>query len=100
MNFFAGTNRYMIAFVCVMVIFYSVFYIFTGNRGLPRYFYLQKELKTAYAMDNNYIEQREKLENKVKRLSSESLDLDLLEEQARLVLKYVEQDEFVIIDVD
>ena len=74
--------------------------IFTGTRGLPRYFFLQNELKTAYDMDTSYQSQREKLENKVQKFSSNGLDLDLLEERARTVLNYIEKDEFVIIDED
>ena len=100
MSFWSGLRKYWFACTCVLLMFYSGFYIFTGNRGLPRYFYLQKELKTAYEMDNNYLAQKKKLETKVKYFSADNLDIDLLEERARVVLNYVESDEFVIIDAD
>lgn len=100
MGFMAGIQKYGIAFTCVIIVFYSAFCIFTGTRGLPRYFFLQQELKTARSVDDNYIKQKEKLQDRVRNFSSESLDLDLLEERARLVLNYVEKDEFVIIDAE
>lgn len=100
MNFWTWVQKYTIAFLSVMLVCYSSFCIFTGTRGLPRYFFLQQELKTAHSIDDNYTMQRQKLENKVRKFSSQSLDLDLLEERARLVLNFVEDDEFVIIDED
>ena len=100
MRFMNDIQKYAVGFLSVMVVCYSVVCIFTGTRGLPRYFFLQQELRTAHEIDGNYIEQRQKLENKVKKFSAQSLDLDLLEERARLVLNFVENDEFVIIDSD
>ena len=100
MGLFVGIKKYTIAFISVIFVCYSTICIFTGTRGLPRYFFLQQELKTAYSIDDNYAKQRQKLENKVHKFSSQSLDLDLLEERARLVLNYVENDEFVIIDAE
>lgn len=100
MGFMSGIKKYGIAFASVMLVFYSAFCIFTGTRGLPRYFFLQQELKTAHSIDDGYIAQRQKLEDKVQKFSSQSLDLDLLEERARVVLNYVENDEFVIVDAD
>jgi len=38
------------------------------------------------------------LEEKVKHLSNSSLDLDLLEERARIVLNMAAQDEFILLD--
>ncbi len=40
--------------------------------------------------------ERRALENKVRRLSADYLDLDLLDERARAVLGYVRRDELVI----
>ena len=98
MGLAAGIRRYGVAFFCVIWISCMTLCIFTGTRGLPRYFFLQNELKTAHDMDTNYMRQREKLEGKVQKFSSSGLDLDLLEERARTVPNYIEKDEFVIID--
>ena len=45
-----------------------------------------------------YSAQKQKLEAKVRLLSSSSLDLDMLDERARVVLNFAGNDEFVILD--
>ena len=45
-----------------------------------------------------YSAQKHKLEAKVRLLSSSSLDLDMLDERARVVLNFAGNDEFVILD--
>ena len=94
----AGLQKHWLMCVCLMLIAYSGFYIFMGNRGLHKYFYLQQELKVAQSANENYEQQRKQLSEKVSHFSDESLDLDLREERARTVLNYVEKDEFVILD--
>ena len=54
----------------------------------------------AQKIAETYHNQKVKLEEKVKLLSSSSLDLDLLDERARVVLNLVGKDEFVILDSD
>ena len=49
-------------------------------------------------MSANYDRKRKELDQKVKLLSSNSLDLDLLDERARAVLNVIGDDEFIIID--
>ena len=41
---------------------------------------------------------KKELEEKVKHLSNASLDLDLLEERARIVLNMANDDEFILLD--
>ncbi len=49
-------------------------------------------------MADQYRAEKEQLEQKVRLLSSASLDLDLLEERTRTVLNFAAEDEFIILD--
>lgn len=82
----------------VLLFFYFSFHAISGDRGLFKYLYLQKEIVSAQSIADKYEYQKNKLEEKVKLLSSSSLDLDLLEERARVVLNFAADDEFVILD--
>ncbi len=82
----------------ILMFFYFSFYTINGDRGLIKYFYLKKEISQASKLSKGYKASREQLEEQVKLLSSSSLDLDLLEERARVVLNFVEEEEFIILD--
>ena len=69
-----------------------------GERGLQKLIYLQKEVAHARNIAEHYRRNKETLDQQVKLLSSESLDLDMLDERARTVLNFVGEDEFVILD--
>lgn len=89
--------------VLMPVIFTSLFFYFGyhaihGKKGVVKYFKLKKEIEQARKIADDKQSFREKLENRVKRLSPRSLDLDLLEERARLVLNYGKKTDFVIIE--
>lgn len=84
--------------LCVLLFFYFSFYTINGERGLLKYMYLSKEIGYAKKIAAQYSSQKEKLEAKVRLLSSSSLDLDLLDERARVVLNFAAGDEFVILD--
>ena len=62
--------------------------------------YLQDKVAEAEKLNENYDRQKDELEQKVKLLSSSSLDLDLLDERARAILNVIGDDEFIIIDED
>ena len=61
----AGLQKHWLICVCLMLIAYSGFYIFMGNRGLPKYFYLQQELKVAQSANENYEQQRKQLSERL-----------------------------------
>lgn len=77
---------------------YFGFHTINGDRGLLKYLYLKKEIAEARLIYEGYHRQKQHLEEKVRLLSSSSLDLDLLDERARVVLNYTAEDEFVILD--
>ncbi len=79
---------------------YFTFYAVNGERGIIRYMALRQEIGEAQKIAASYRQQRTSLEEKVKHLSNSSLDLDLLEERARIVLNMAAHDEFIILDED
>lgn len=81
---------------CVLFLFYFGFHTVSGDRGL---FALFKETRRLEALQTELVAikaKREALESKVGRLSSHSLDLDMLDEQARSVVGLAGKDEVVI----
>jgi len=81
---------------CVLALFYLAFHAVSGERGFFAYLKESRRLEVLKADLSNVVTKRESLEKKVKLLSSNSLDLDLLDEQARLVLGLAGKDEVVI----
>ena len=82
--------------LCVLILFYLGFHAFSGERGLIALFKESRKLDMLKSELAEVSQQREALDKKVKRLSSQSLDLDLLDEQARLVLGMAGKNEVVI----
>ena len=87
-----------VVLICVFMIFYFLYHTVTGERGILRYMYLKKEITQAEKIAESYHKQKLKLEDKVRLLSSSSLDLDMLEERAREVLNFASEDEFIVLD--
>ena len=77
---------------------YFAYFAVKGDRGFLKYVYLQNKIAEAEEMNANYDKQRQEWEQRVKLLSSSSLDLDMLDERARTVLNMIGPDEFIIID--
>jgi len=82
------------------IVVYFGFHTFCGERNIYRYFALRKEIARAEKVAEQYAIKKEKLQRKVKHLSDLSLDTDLLDERARVVLNMAADDEFVILDRD
>lgn len=85
-------------FIIILTFIYFSFYAVKGERGFMRYVYLTDEVQKAREIEQKYAAERKDWEEKVRLLSSDSLDLDMLEERARIVLNMVGIDEFVILD--
>jgi cell division protein FtsB len=84
---------YSIAF---SVICYFFFFAFFGDKGLITFFSLKKEVSNIEITKQELINKMENRKNMVGGMSSDSLDLDLLDEQSRRVLGYVGKNEVVI----
>lgn len=88
-------------FMClVLVCVYFSFYAVRGERGLLKYINLSQEVAQARELEAKYAKEKDEWADKVKSLSPESLDLDMLDQQAHLVLNMVGEKEFVILDSD
>lgn len=77
------------------IMLYLVFHALNGNHGVYALF---KELKRQDANEVLLADlraQRMKLEHRVTMISGETLDLDLLDEQARRVLGYTNPNELI-----
>ncbi len=82
---------------------FSVYFAFNaikGDRGFFRYLYLKGKVEAAQQEKARYAAIKRDLEHKVAMLSESSLDLDYLEERARIVLNMVGDGEYVILDKD
>ena len=88
-----------IVLLIVLCSYFSYFAV-KGDRGFFKYVYLQEKVAEAEKVNESYDKQRQDWEQKVKLLSSSSLDLDLLDERARAVLNVIGNDEFIILDED
>lgn len=76
---------------------YFLVHMLQGERGVMTYLRLQKDIEAAEDIRAQVAAQRGELENRVNRLQPESVDPDLLEEQARRVLNFARPDEIVIL---
>jgi cell division protein FtsB len=80
---------------CLM--FYFSYHLIQGNHGVLAWFRLKDQLTQAEQQLKQEQEVYKKLEQSVHHLRPESLDRDLLEERARLVLNFVNPTEVVIL---
>ena len=80
-----------------LVVAYFVYGTVQGDRGLFAYFSMSQELTRAQTALSELRRTRLGLEQRVASLRPESLDLDLLEERARIVLDFVNPDDFVLV---
>ena len=81
---------------CVLILFYLGFHAISGERGVFALFKETRKLEQLTVELENVKERRQLLEGKVKRMSSHSLDLDMLDEQARSTIGFAGKDEVVI----
>ena len=93
-------NRIILYFSFLITFFiflYLVYFLVYGQRGLLQYFYLSKqnqeynETLARLTLENQY------LDNQIKKLQSNTVDLDFLDEQVRKKLGLIDKNEIVII---
>lgn len=82
--------------LAVGLVAYFLFHLVQGDRGIRAYLQLTEELDRAERAAALLGEQVARERVRVERLSSGSLDLDLLEERAHLALGYLRSEEYVI----
>ena len=89
-------KRAISSLFCVLVLFYLAFHTISGERGVIALLRETSKLETMKTELAEIKSKRESLENKTKKLSSNNLDLDLLDEQSRLVLGVAGKNEVVV----
>ena len=78
------------------LIIYFAFIALQGNHGMTRLATVHEDIRDLNVTLASLRQERDELENRTHRLSSDYLDLDLLDERARLVLGLVRPDEILI----
>ena len=81
-----------------MLIFYCLYQAINGERGISSLFYFSKKHNILKEEIEILRTERLDIENRVNALKSESLDIDLLDEQTRRVLGYARNDETIYLD--
>ncbi|MDF1790674.1 MAG: septum formation initiator family protein [Thalassobaculaceae bacterium] len=82
--------------MATLLMAYFVYHAVEGDRGLRAWQRLDGEIAQASDVLTDVATERQALESKVARLNPNSLDTDMLEERARLVLGYVPANSVVI----
>lgn len=80
------------------LVLYLLYHAFEGERGLYRWFKLKQEIRETNNLAQQIAAEKNILQNRVTRLSPETLDLDLLEEQVRMILNFAAPDEVIVIN--
>jgi cell division protein FtsB len=80
------------------VVGYFAYHSIHGDRGLVAWMRLKEQTETARSELSGLQAERKALERRVSLLRPESLDRDLLDEQARVVLNFARAGEIVIVD--
>ncbi|HJD63181.1 MAG TPA: septum formation initiator family protein [Rickettsia endosymbiont of Degeeriella rufa] len=80
------TKKIILNIFLALLLGYFVFHCIYGNKGVIAYLKVNRQLEKAYDELKLLRAERVELEHNVKLLRTESLDKDMLDEQARKVL--------------
>jgi cell division protein FtsB len=83
-------------FVGFSIILYFVFCTIFGQKGLVEYFSLKFKISEREIVKKELLSKMRVKQNKVDSMNLNSLDIDLLDEQARKVLGYSGKNEVVV----
>src|SRR5262249_49303909 len=86
----------LVPFVCAALVAYFGYHAVQGDRGLVAWWKLRYELEQVQAEHQDTSAQRDALEHRVSLLRPESLDPDMLEERARIMLGFVHPDDRIV----
>ena len=84
-------------FIGVCMVGYFAYHAVQGDRGFLAWLKLTQEIADAQTRLAAVSGEHDALEHRVNLLRPESLDPDMLEERARILLNFVRQDERVIL---
>ena len=93
-------NRIILYFSFLITFFiflYLVYFLVYGQRGLLQYFYLSKQNQEYNETLAGLTSENQYLNNRIKKLQPNTVDLDFLDEQVRKKLGLIDKNEIVII---
>jgi len=82
----------------VSVVTYFAYHVIHGDRGLLAWWQLQQRIDAVKRTAERVSSERQVLEKRVRLLHPESLDRDMLEERARVMLNYGHKDDVIILE--
>ena len=82
--------------VCVILSLYFIIASFNGEFGVSAKYHLLAKEKVLANEFNVINEEIKIIKNRIKRLSDTSLDLELLDQQARIILGMIGEDELIV----
>lgn len=80
---FIITKRQLLNGILSSILLYFIFHAIYGNRGILAYYSLSHQIEEAEKDLDNVRAEKLEIEHKVNSMKSESLDPDMLDEQAR-----------------
>ena len=89
---------FLLTLTCTGLICYFCYHMVSGGRGILAYFKLNSQISTLHSELEMVRAERLTLEHKANLLKPDSLDLDLLEEQAKIILGYAKPQELLFIE--
>ena len=93
-------NRLILYFSFLITFFiflYLVYFLVYGQRGLLQYFYLSKQNQEYNERISQLTSENQYLDDQIKKLQPNTVDLDFLDEQVRKKLGLIDKNEIVII---
>jgi len=88
----------MVPILGALVVGYFSYHMVAGNFGVLAYLRLQAQVERAESRQADLQQQRDVLERRVTLLHPDSLDRDMLEERARVVLNYARANDVIIME--
>jgi len=82
--------------VCIILSLYFIIASFNGEFGVSAKYHLLAKEKVLSKEFNVINEEIKTIKNRIKRLSDTSLDLELLDQQARIILGMIGEDELIV----
>lgn len=89
-------KRFIPSFFIAMAIAYFGYHALTGEQGVLNWLVIENEIRETEIQLADARAERERMEEIAARLRSDSLDLDYLDERARVVLNVAHPRDFIV----
>lgn len=83
--------------IWILVACYFLYHTFSGARGALSWRLLSRELEKLESELTSLKRENSFLENKINMLHGNNIDLDLLEEQSRIVLGFAKKNDIIVL---